>query len=51
MGLKAKPKIPEKYQHAVDEFVGRALAKYGDRIERIILFGSVARGEAREDLV
>lgn len=48
MGLK-KPKILEKYQHAVDEFVNRAVAEYGDRIERIILFGSVARGEAGDD--
>jgi len=33
----------------VDEFIRRALEKYKDRIDTIILFGSVARGEARED--
>jgi len=49
MGLKTKMPIQEKYQKAVDEFVRRVLEKYGDRIESIILFGSVARGEAKED--
>jgi predicted nucleotidyltransferase len=39
----------EKYQKAMDNFVRRALEKHGDKIESIILFGSVARGEARED--
>ena len=33
----------------MDEFIRRALEKYKDRIDTIILFGSVARGEARED--
>ena len=42
-------KIQERYQRAVDEFVRRALEKYSGRIDEIILFGSVARGEARED--
>jgi len=42
-------KIQGKYQKAVDEFVRRALEKYRDRIENIILFGSVARREAKED--
>ena len=42
-------KIQERYQRAVDEFVRRALEKYRDRIDEIILFGSVARGEAGED--
>lgn len=32
----------------MNEFVRRALEKYGDKIDSIILFGSVARGEARE---
>ena len=41
--------ISEKRWKAVEEFVRRALDKYGDRIESIILFGSVARGEAKED--
>lgn len=38
----------EKYRGSVNEFVRRALEKYGDKIDSIILFGSVARGEARE---
>lgn len=41
--------IQGKYQAAVDEFVRRALRRYGDKIDSIILFGSVARGEAKED--
>jgi predicted nucleotidyltransferase len=42
-------KIQEKYKKPVEEFVRRALEKYEDEIDEIILFGSVARGEARED--
>lgn len=42
-------KIQRKYQKAVDEFVKRALGKYKDKMDTIILFGSVARGEAREE--
>jgi predicted nucleotidyltransferase len=41
-------KILDKYRKAVDEFVERVLDKYSDRIDSIILFGSVARGEAKE---
>jgi predicted nucleotidyltransferase len=37
------------YQKAVDEFVQRALSRYGTQIASIILFGSVARGDATED--
>jgi predicted nucleotidyltransferase len=36
-------------QKALDEFLRRVLDKYRDKIEGIILFGSVVRGEARED--
>ena len=42
-------KIQKRYQKAVDEFLKRVLEKYRSRIESIILFGSVARGEAKED--
>ena len=42
-------KILYKYRKAVDEFVERVLDKYSDRIDSIILFGSVARGEAKEE--
>jgi len=41
--------IQKKYQEAVKEFVRRAKEKYEDKIDSIILFGSVARGEAKED--
>ena len=42
-------KILDKYRKAVDEFVEKVLDKYSDRIDSIILFGSVARGEAKEE--
>jgi len=42
-------KIQKRYQEAVDEFMKRVLEKYRDRIESIILFGSVARGVAKEE--
>lgn len=38
--------IQEKYRTAVNEFVMRAVERHKDKIESIILFGSVARGEA-----
>ena len=42
-------KIEERYQKPIEEFVRRALERYRDEIESIILFGSVARGEGKED--
>ena len=39
----------KKYRGAVEEFVRRVLERYRDKIDSIILFGSVARGEAKED--
>lgn len=42
-------KIQERYRRPVEEFVKRALERYQDEIEGIILFGSVARGEGKED--
>jgi len=41
--------IKKKYRGAVEEFVRRVLERYRDKIDSIILFGSVARGEAKED--
>lgn len=41
--------IPEKYLQAVQEFMGRIEKNHHHEIESIILFGSVARGEARKD--
>jgi predicted nucleotidyltransferase len=46
---KIKMKIYEKYRKSVNEFARRALEKYGDKIDSIILFGSVAREAANED--
>ena len=40
--------VHARYQKALDEFLRRALEKHRDRIERIILFGSVARGEGKQ---
>lgn len=37
------------YRKIAEDFARHLKAKYGDRIERILLFGSVARGEYRED--
>ncbi|OPX59044.1 MAG: Nucleotidyltransferase domain protein [Methanobacterium sp. PtaB.Bin024] len=42
-------KTQEEYQNIAQEFANLALEKYGDRVDTIILFGSAARGEARED--
>ncbi len=41
--------IPGRYRRAVDLFKEEALAKYGNKIEDVILFGSVARDQANED--
>jgi len=41
--------IQKKYQEPLIEFVNVALEKYGEKIESIILFGSVARGEGKGD--
>lgn len=37
------------YRRIAEDFALHLKAKYGERIERIILFGSVARGDYRED--
>jgi predicted nucleotidyltransferase len=37
------------YRKSLNEFARRALGKYGDKIDSIILFGSVAREEANEE--
>ncbi len=37
------------YRRIAEDFATHLKTKYDDRIERIILFGSVARGEYRED--
>lgn len=37
------------YRQIAEDFARHLKATYGDRIERIILFGSVARGDYRVD--
>jgi predicted nucleotidyltransferase len=39
----------EKKKNALDEFVKRAKKRGADKIEKIILFGSVARGDCTEE--
>ncbi len=39
----------QDYRRIAEDFARAIKAKYGDRIDRIILFGSVARGDYRED--
>ena len=41
--------IQERYRKPIEEFVRRALERYRDEIESIILFGSVARGDYDEE--
>jgi predicted nucleotidyltransferase len=41
--------IEEKYRAIARKFAKRVQEKYGDRVDSIILFGSAARGEAREE--
>jgi len=48
-GCKRYMRIQKRYQKAVDEFLKRVLEKYRDKIDSIILFGSVARGVAKEE--
>ena len=40
-------KLNETYQKAAQEFADRAVSALGDDIDSIVLYGSVARGEAR----
>ena len=41
--------LNETYQKAAQEFADRAVSALGDDIDSIVLYGSVARGEAREE--
>jgi uncharacterized protein len=38
--------IQKTYQTIIDTFVNQIIQTWGDQIERVILFGSVARGQA-----
>ena len=40
---------PEKLQYVLDEYKDMLLAELPGQIERIILFGSYARGDARPE--
>jgi predicted nucleotidyltransferase len=42
--------IQKRYQEPVNEFVRKVLGRYRDKVDSIILFGSVARGEAKDEL-
>jgi hypothetical protein len=41
--------IQKRYQKPLSEFVKETLEKYEEKIDSMILFGSVARGDAKED--
>ena len=41
--------IQDKYMASAREFMGKVLQKYPEKVDFIILFGSTARGEAREE--
>ena len=38
-----------KHKEAVEEFVRKLKEKFGSRIESIVVFGSYARGESKEE--
>lgn len=42
-------RVNDKYREAAEEFARRVTSTLGDRIDSIVLYGSVARGEARRD--
>ncbi len=41
--------LPESKRKAIEEFVRGLRKKYGDRVKKVILFGSVARGDFHEE--
>jgi len=42
-------KVPESVRELTEEFVSRMSELYGERLDKVILFGSYARGEEHED--
>lgn len=43
------PHVPEPVRAALAEAKARLVARYGDRLDRLILYGSHARGEAHDE--
>lgn len=41
--------LNEKYKQAAEEFARRVASALGDRVDSIVLYGSVARGEANRE--
>jgi predicted nucleotidyltransferase len=41
--------LPPNVRAALEEAKARLEALYGDRLDRVVLYGSYARGDARED--
>lgn len=41
--------IPETKKKAIQEFVKELREKYGEKVKRVILFGSIARGDYHEE--
>ena len=44
-----KANLNDKYRRAAEEFARRVTSAMGDQIDSIVLYGSVARGEAWEE--
>ena len=44
-----KPKLNEVYRKAAAEFARRVASTLGDQLDSIVLYGSVARGEAKRN--
>jgi len=42
-------KVPESVARLTEEFVSKISELYGDRLNKVILYGSYARGEQKED--
>ncbi|NOY11992.1 MAG: nucleotidyltransferase domain-containing protein [Archaeoglobi archaeon] len=44
-----QPALSETKRAAIDEFIRELMERYGDRVKRVILFGSVARGDIHSE--